>query len=36
MPDVIRHPDVVPTEVGNYLKLLDSGLRRNDNPLENL
>jgi len=20
MPDLIRHPDVVPTKVGNYLK----------------
>jgi len=30
MPDLIRHPDVVPTKVGNHLKVLDSGFRRND------
>jgi hypothetical protein len=39
MPDLIRHPDVVPTKVGNHLPtgsrfspgILDSGFRRNDN-----
>jgi hypothetical protein len=38
MPDLIRHPDVVPTKVGNHLNTgsrfppgtLDSGFRRND------
>jgi hypothetical protein len=35
MPDLIRHPDIVPTKVGNHLKGLDSGFCRNDNLLGN-
>jgi hypothetical protein len=35
-PYLIRgHPDVVPTKVGNHLKVLDSGFRRNDGFYEN-
>ncbi len=30
MPDLIRHPDIVPTKVGNHFKELDFGFRRND------
>jgi hypothetical protein len=41
MPDLIRHPEVVPVKIGNHLYgwmpfspgTLDSGFRRNDDSL---